>query len=356
MSLSASTCNASKVVETVDAVDSTLPDIPNLRAILLPKSESALYSTRLQENKSVLFPVKENICLPSPDASSSEDEDSPTLNKDTSKTQTHTRRRNHNQVVILLEQSENTEKFSLGGSLDNEVVLKHPRSASEESCYINLFHAQLYPDPDCDSLILFNRSTSIFYIQSLTVPQIKTNITPGEEATLECGCWQVTFGNGLDFEITILPWAAREVHYDWVLISPLVTSSPPAKRSRRPVRNQDHEPPNPRDGISDIMTPADPALPASPTRESHTTDELIGKTKQTLVFKGTRNGTTVAIKVCRKPGVKESADAWKNEFKILKRLNHVSKIIEHTSLLSLHFNRHLSSNLWITTPETYASS
>jgi hypothetical protein len=200
--------------------------------------------------------------------------------------------------------------------------------------------------------------------------------------------------------------AAREVYHDWVLISPPpVTSSPPAKRSGGPVavgptkneahkplirnittpgpggtrkkivgtgryfrnrefevarevHNQDHEPPNPRDGISDIMTQADPALPASssPMRESHTTDELIGKTKQTLVFKAIRKGTTVAIKVCRKPGVKESADAWKNEFKILKRLNHVSKIMEHTSLLGLRFNRHLSSNSWITTPETYASS
>lgn len=122
------------------------------------------------------------------------------------------------------------------------------------------------------------------------------------------------------------------------------------------MRNQNHEPPNPRDVISDIITQADPALLASSTRESHTTDELIGKTEQTLVFKATRKGTTMAIKVCRKPGVKESADAWKNEFKILKRLNYVSKIMEHTSLLGLHFSRHLLSNSWIITPETYASS
>ena len=261
--------------------------------------------------------------------------------------------------MILLEQSKNIEKFSLSRSLNNKVVLKHHHSANKESCYINLFHAQLYPNPDCDSLILFNSSTSIFIyspLQSLTVPQNKTNIRPEKGATLECGLWQVTVGNGLDFEITILPRAAREVYYKWVLISPPMTSSPSAKRSGRLVQNQDHELPNSRDGISNIMTRADPALPASPTRESHTTDELIGKTRQTLVFKSTRNDTTVAIKVCRKPGVKESADAWKNEFKIFKRLNHVSKTMEHTSLLSSHFNRHLSSNLWITTPETYASS
>ncbi|KAF4630415.1 hypothetical protein G7Y89_g7718 [Cudoniella acicularis] len=118
MSLSASTPNVSKAVETVDAVDLTLPDNPNLRAILFPKSESALYSICLQENKSVLFPVKENICLLSPDASSSEDEGSPTLDdKDTSKCQIYTSRRmrKRNQAIVLLEQSENKEKFTLGG-------------------------------------------------------------------------------------------------------------------------------------------------------------------------------------------------------------------------------------------------
>lgn len=48
MSLGVSTFNTSKAVETGDAVDLTLPDNPNLRAILFPKSESALYFTRLQ--------------------------------------------------------------------------------------------------------------------------------------------------------------------------------------------------------------------------------------------------------------------------------------------------------------------
>jgi predicted Ser/Thr protein kinase len=80
-------------------------------------------------------------------------------------------------------------------------------------------------------------------------------------------------------------------------------------------------------------------------RESYTINELISKTKQTLIFKATYKGTIVAIKVYRKPRVKEFTNAWKNEFKILKRLNYISKIIEYTSLLSLHFNRHLLLNL-----------
>jgi hypothetical protein len=47
MSLRASACNTPKAVETVDAVDLTLPDNPNLQVTLFPISESTLYSTSL---------------------------------------------------------------------------------------------------------------------------------------------------------------------------------------------------------------------------------------------------------------------------------------------------------------------
>jgi hypothetical protein len=46
MSLSANSRNV-LAVETIDVVDLTLPDNPNLRVILLLKSELVLYSTRL---------------------------------------------------------------------------------------------------------------------------------------------------------------------------------------------------------------------------------------------------------------------------------------------------------------------
>ena len=198
----------------------------------------------------------------------------------------------------------------LGRLSDNEIILKYLRSADKESCYINLFYAQLYPDPDRDFFILFNNSTSIFYIQSLTIPRVKNNIIPGGEATLEYGYQQITFGKGLDFKIKILPQIIREVHYNQVLISPLpVTTYLPVKRSGRPVAveptNEAHQllvrnitpgsgpagkkivgtqevarevRNQPRDRISNIMTQADPGLLASssPIRESHTTDELIG--------------------------------------------------------------------------------
>jgi hypothetical protein len=148
-------------------------------------------------------------------------------------------------------------------------------------------------------------------------------------------------------------------------VSNITLRSSPARKKiietqkvAKEVRNQYHEPLNPKDGISNMITQADLGLLASssPLRESHTTNKLIDKTKQTLVFKTTYKGIAIAIKVYKKPRVKEFADMWKNEFKILKRLNYISKIIKYTSLLNLYFNKHLLLNLWIITLETYTSS
>jgi len=47
-----------------------------------------------------------------------------------------------------------------------------------------------------------------------------------------------------------------------------------------------------------------------------------------LVFKATRKEATVAIKVCRKPRVKESVDMWRNEMEIMSCINYVSNIME----------------------------
>jgi hypothetical protein len=89
MSSRANSCNASKAIQTVDDVDLPYDCKPNLRAILLPTSESAIYSTHLQVNNGVVCSIKKSIPLLSPCASSSEDEGSTSL---TSKDHTHNRR------------------------------------------------------------------------------------------------------------------------------------------------------------------------------------------------------------------------------------------------------------------------
>lgn len=52
---------------------------------------------------------------------------------------------------------------------------------------------------------------------------------------------------------------------------------------------------------------------------------IIGRTFHTEVRKVHRKGTTVAIKLCRKPDSKQSADMWRNELDILYPLDHVGQ-------------------------------
>jgi len=94
MSLTASTLSTSKGANAVNTLVLILPDNSNLRAILLLKSELELYASRLQENNSAFFLIKENIYLSLPDASVSEDEASSALNDNNiSKCQIHTIKR-----------------------------------------------------------------------------------------------------------------------------------------------------------------------------------------------------------------------------------------------------------------------
>ncbi|KAH8797829.1 kinase-like domain-containing protein [Xylogone sp. PMI_703] len=359
MSLKTRSRNRSNAIETVDEVDLSCFDQSNLRAILLPKSESALHSIRLEENDRVVFPIADCIPLPSPHNSSSEDEGSTALTQVTSKGLAHStaRRRSRSQAAIILAQSRDKERFTLGGSSGNDVVLKHPDPADEDRCYINLVQVQLYPDPDRDSLILFNSSTSILGARSLAIPYVNNHILPGQDARLDCGSWQLTLGKGLDFQIIVTSRVLAEVHHDWSLISPPpIICSLPAKRSGEavpgvPTKHGARQPPLPSIAVSRIgsmerigessvrgkvaVGPEDPELrPPSSSTQARGPHILIGKTGRTLVFKATRKEAVVAIKVCRKPTVKESADAWRNEMEIMSCLDHpsITKLLHYDAL------------------------
>lgn len=105
-----------------------------------------------------------------------------------------TTRRNRRQHTILLERSGNKERFTFGRSLHNELVLRHSLPTDQEWYHINLLHTQLYPDPDRDSLVLFNSSISPFNVRLLTKLQAKKIVLPGQEARLDCGNWQLMLG------------------------------------------------------------------------------------------------------------------------------------------------------------------
>jgi hypothetical protein len=292
-------------IHTVDDLD--LSAIHS-RAILLPISESAIHSSSLQENKGVVHSVPYSTALLSP--ASPEDEDSTA--QTTRHIHTSSRRLHRSQAIVI-----HNERLTLGAASGNDVLLEHSKHTHEQRCYINLVHAQLYPDPDHDAVILYNVSSSTFRVSSLAGAHAKRDIGLGQDVGLACGSWQLELGKGLDFQIKVIPRLST-LHNGWLL--PI--GSPPAKHSGNivpvvPTRNEDKPISVPRAGSvkNRSQTPEPFFPPCGPP---------IGQTEETEVFKITRNGVTVAIKVCRKPTVKQSADAWRNEITILKRLNHVS--------------------------------
>jgi hypothetical protein len=333
--------NASIAIETVDEVDLAGFD-KSIRAIILPKSESAVHSLRLQDNERVIWPITNSARFLSP----CEDE-------------AHDAIRNPGQHAILLQQSREKEKFTLGASLDNDVVLEHIDSDSQDLCYINLVHGQLYPDPDNDDLVLYNSSTSTFIFRSLTLPHSDNKLFPFQETRLGRGSWQLSFGKGLDFQIKVVSRPPKKTQQSWSLISPPPT---PIKHSTEMVRGalckNENDPPSPRVSttrkgserkkigagrskdlvdtglqISRSQTSSASGLQISGSQTSSasmqtapTQREIIFKTKRTLVYKATRKNTIVAIKMCRGPKLKDSAQNWRNELEILTFLNHVSRV------------------------------
>lgn len=343
--------NASEIAE-LGSGDSTLSKESTIRAILLPKSESAAHSVQLEENHCWSYLYTEQETLPSPSPSDDED-DTPTssppktVKTDASIAKT---RQGRSQPAIVLKQMRENEKFTFGSSSNNDVVLKHLEESSQECCYINFLHLQLYPDPDSGALTLYNTSTSTFDVHSLSAPQFDDNVLPGQKTMIECGNWQLRLGKGLDFEIRVMPHTPEEAGHNRSLISPVTATTallakPIAKAATvGPLKEKIVEAPVPSvtrpgaihirnktliaDRTAEGATTGSKAPPlrlqASHSLEPLILGETIGKTPHTQVFKAIRNDIVVAVKMCRKPEIKSSADTWRNELEILRNLNHVS--------------------------------
>ncbi|KAH9204168.1 hypothetical protein DL95DRAFT_497732 [Leptodontidium sp. 2 PMI_412] len=303
--------------EDLNLVDPELAAKPHLRAILYPKSTSAQYSVSLDESHYVLPSIVKPRLL-SPDPSSSNDEDSTEpseTNSSRASRQLSRLRRSltQSQSVILLDQSEANEKFTLGSATANNVVLKHPNSADDNVCYINITHGEFCPDPDNGSIVLYNSSASLFYAQSITGPYVKRTIAKDEEATLECGRWKVVLGKGMDFEIEVLPWAPTEIQGDLELISPTPVRTYPSLNGTSPT---------PTGTIG-------PALHSNETVKSRHATKAIRfamptSSASTTVDPPDIQRYSICDQICRRPTVSGSASAWRNEMEILNRLNHVS--------------------------------
>ena len=191
--------------------------------ILVPLSKSAAYSIHLQENRRWACLITELQSLPSPYSSDDDDGAQTSSLSNTPKgiPSIAKKRLDKGQPAIVLRQSQENERFTFGASPNNDVVLKHPEQLDQEPCYINLLHFQLYPDPDHEALNLYNNSGSSFAVSSLHVPRSEDNLLPGHHTRLEYGSWRLRLGNGLDFEIRIMPYTPEETGCHASIISPV---------------------------------------------------------------------------------------------------------------------------------------
>lgn len=278
-------------------------------AFLSPESPSAHHSAHLPENKTKVAYVAPYQPLPSPSSSCSEDKSwvPRTVPGPEEKGNIDGSR-----LVIVLGQSRDDEKFDIGSGTGNDVVLRHPSPGDQDDCYINLTHLQIYPDPDRDAMVIYNRSSSEFGAYPLRECQANM-IEPGHRATLGRGAWRLTLGTGLTFQIEILPRP-----HETLCVSPKGVSTSVERYKARYTREK------PKLGAALEARPR-----PNPQKEPSPEPPInIAKTAFTEVFKCSRNGTAVAVKVCRKPELKHSADMWRNEIEILNMLDHVGRPIK----------------------------
>jgi hypothetical protein len=359
----------SSSVRCVDEIDIGETKSYITRAILFPESPSAFRSCHLiKKEESVPIQVRvQKRSLPSPDNSSGEEDSShdeaeksrqeAESNKDRCAETSHPPAR---RPVILLIQSPELQRFTFGSSPENDIVLKAD-AAEEEGCYVNLWHCRIYPDPDSDAVLLNNLSSSIFSIQHLK-SGATTSIAPSHDFFIKHGTWRITLGEGLCFQIRVLPRPSPEEDgCTWSLLSscerPLMPYSygtdirtrkepmslPAAiefieRASKRAVGFVNAQPAPISKDTSSSSTKRTESETATAdgenlesqesgnfTREIEATTSVLGTTTMTTAFRVSRpDGTVFVAKVCRHPDLKSAADTWKHEATILQKLDHVS--------------------------------
>jgi len=188
-------------------------EVDPVRVVLTGISASAVYSLQLHENRRLWACSSQEIA--------------PSL-------KTIKGRATRSQPSIALRQSRDQEVFTFGSSPRNDVFLRGSNDpAAEDDCYINYCHLEAIPDPDHDALALYNLSTTAFSYHPLEQPRNVGRILPCHEARLGLGIWQINIGKGLDFELTVKPYAPDEAAHNGLLIPPAATRRKAANLRRR---------------------------------------------------------------------------------------------------------------------------
>lgn len=313
-------------------------------AIFTPKSPSAEYSAGLEQNCARIDHYARYDPLPSPSTSDSGAESGMrppckrTLAKTSTKKARSWKRKGAGHAVIVLRQSRNDESFVFGSSqrTGNEVVFKHQHPEEPACCWVNLIHLQLFPHPDNDVLVLYNQSTSAFSTQSSS-KSTADSVESGQSATLARGIWRLTLGEGFAFEVEVLLGGVGRPYHGGLRLSH-TESALFAKRSKTNTADTSRHNAMAVKRNARCKSTVEAQAKPEPTREPHGASStgtlercatsspegsIIGRTSHTEVRKVYRKGSMIAIKLCRSPDLKQSADRWRNELDILSLLDHV---------------------------------
>ena len=342
-------------IENADEIDVKNIQPHGVRALLFPESPWAFKSCR-----SVLTPVSgRRRPLPSPDTTSGEENSSDDEVKkgceEAELTQHCSPGTSHLPVsrpVILLIQSTEVYRFTLGSSPKNDIVLE------SKGGYVNLLHCCIYPHPDSDAVVLYNFSSSTFSIHPLS-PGDKIRVVPSNSVHIPYGTWRLTLGEGLCFQIRIFPRPSPEEQ--GCTTSLLSSCKTPLRRpgglrhgkdsTKKKVDVDEEKMHNSipmshtiQGSVGTILdqpdsTTAEEGKPASRNlvlaRKTEVSPSILVTTGNTQVFRVTRpNGSVFAAKVCRDREIKGAADTWNREAKTLQKLRNVSSTYTSATRLS----------------------
>lgn len=208
-----------------------------MRALLFPISQSAFSSCTLIEEQLSHFKRLNHYLshiqssLPSPRESSGE-KNGPASTRSARPLRStfpilQTSEHSEKVPLLLLQQTPNIEKFTFGSSPHSDIVLKKLKS-EPETCWVNLQHCALYPNPDDIGITLHNSSRCVFKVRRIEFGAEDSNkvVKPGLSWIISEGAWHLNLGEGFDFQINVLRHSKNWIDLHHALMKSVEISVP----------------------------------------------------------------------------------------------------------------------------------
>lgn len=279
---------------------------------LIPLSPSALFSSRLQENKKRLVST---ALRHNPDL-----EDISSI------------RRPGVSIALRLAPRLETSRYNLGSGNKSDIII---RTQTENECYVHLQHCQLIPDPDKAAVTMLNSSRTTFTVQDIDKHDTPIKISPSRDASISQGEWYITLGQGLEFFVIVLPrdpdadegqffcngplkTPARTHLSDKPALSSTRKQEPEVKKGRNAhLRNRQKHKAHKRVPSTRTISLFTPTLGSS---NGISRKEIIASNDRTRVFKYQGRETFIAVKKFRNEDLDLAAKSWETEKAILEHL------------------------------------